>query len=236
MGVEVRGPKIILVTDPGYTDERIVDVVEAATAAVPPGSLAVQLRDKIRDPAELGTFAAKLRTITRAKDAWLIVNGDARLAKEIGADGVHLGGRAMTIAEARTLLGPRAWISIAAHSDDAVRAAVAEGADAALVSPIFPTESPKSEMRVRVKEGGGPATAGSSLGDVKLPRGIDALQSARQIAGTKCLIYALGGVTSKNARDCVGAGADGVALIRGLLGSQDPAAEARALHDAVVRS
>jgi thiamine-phosphate diphosphorylase len=221
----VRGPKIILVTDPGYSDEKIIDTVESAASAVPPGSLAVQLRDKIRDPADLGSFAARLRAITLGKDAWLIVNGDARLAKEVGADGVHLGGRAMTIAEARAILGSRSWISIAAHSDDAVRAGVAEGADAALVSPIFPTESPKSEMRMRVREP-----------DVKLPRGIEALQSARQIAGTSCLIYALGGVTSKNARECVTAGADGIALIRGLLGSQDPAVEARALHDAVVRT
>jgi thiamine-phosphate pyrophosphorylase len=137
----------------------------------------------------------------------------------------RLGGAAGTIASARATAGKQSWISVAAHSDAAVRAAVAEGADAALVSPIFPT-APASEMRVRVR---GPSSAPGG----KTPRGTHALESARSIAPASFAIYALGGVSSHNAKSCIDAGADGVALIRGLLAAEDPVAETKALWRAL---
>jgi len=135
------------------------------------------------------------------KKQLLVINSDVDLAREIGADGVHLpkGG----VAAARAVL-PRAWISLAAHDDDDVRRAVSEGADAALVSPIFATP------------GKGP------------PRGLEAIRAARAIA-PQLAIYALGGVDESNAAACRAAGATGVAVIRALFDAPDPAAAARAL-------
>ena len=199
-------PRLILVTDRGYSDDAIVAAVEAAASAVPRGALAVQLRDKRRPIVELRVFASRLRVTTRQAGAMLVINGDARLAHDVGADGVHLGGDAISIAAARSICGPGAWISIAAHSDAAVRAAAAQGANAALVSPIFATAK-------------------------KPPRGIEALASARAIAESAksaLLLYALGGVTPALARRCVQAGAYGMAAIRALLAAPSPAAEARA--------
>lgn len=216
------GPKLIIVTDPGYPDDVIVRAIEAVASVLAPGAVGVQLRDKTRDIVSLRLLASRLRVLTRAKGAMLFINGDARLARDVAADGVHLGGGAMSIAEARSVCGANAWVSIAAHSDDAVRAAVREGANAALVSPIFPTTSGAlaSEARVRIPR-------------PKQPRGVEALESARAIAQGKIALYALGGVTAANARDCVESGADGVAVIRAILGSEDPATEARAFASAV---
>jgi thiamine monophosphate synthase len=73
----MRGPKIILVTDPAYEDDAIVDTIEAAASALPPGALGVQLRDRIREKGELARFAERLRRVTRDKDAWLVINGSA---------------------------------------------------------------------------------------------------------------------------------------------------------------
>ncbi len=84
-----------------------------------------------------------------------------------------------------------------------------DGADGALVSSIF-------------------AVPGKAIG-----RGVAALKSARAVAPAGFLIYALGGVDHTNTADCVKAGADGVAAIRALLLATDPAAEARAIHDAL---
>lgn len=223
-------PRIVLVTDPGYSDDAILATVESAAAVLPRGALAVQLRDKRRPIVELRVFASRLRIATRQVGAMLLINGDAQLARDIGADGVHLGGGAISIAAARAVCGPGAWISIAAHSDDAVRAAAKEGANAALVSPIFPTDKPtggastsptsptqKSETRVRVK--------GASL---ERPRGVEALTSARGIVGHGLFLYALGGVTPALTRRCMQAGADGVAVIRALLAAARPEDEARA--------
>lgn len=201
----MRGPRLIIVTDPAYADDAILRAIEAASSVVPPGVIGVQLRDKARNVVALRVFASRLRVLTRAKGAWLLINGDAKLAKDVGADGVHLGGGAISIEEARRICGGKSWISIAAHSDAAVRAAAREGADAVLVSPIF----------------------------AKRPRGVEAIEKAHGIAKTKLAVYALGGVTPTNAGACVAAGADGVAVIRAILASTDPASTTRAFAEAM---
>jgi thiamine-phosphate pyrophosphorylase len=209
-------PQIVLVTDPTFSDEAIVRCIEAAGLALPPGALCVQLRDKRRARCSLRVFAGQLRVVTRRVGASFVVNGDAHLARDVGADGVHLGGGAATPAQTRAILG-RGWISVAAHDDGDVERAVTGGADAVLVSPIFPTRS------------------GSLPGAEKKPRGRAALASARNVAGRKLAVYALGGVTHETASSCVAAGADGVAVVRVLLASPDPARSARRLHDAILR-
>jgi thiamine-phosphate pyrophosphorylase len=208
-------PRIILVTDPVFGDDGIVRCVEAVARALPAGTLSVQLRDKQRALVSLRVFASRLRLVTRAVGASLVVNGDARLARDVGADGVHLGKGAGTVQDARAVCGAAAWISVSAHSDGAVRRGAGDGADAVLVSPVFPSRPPS--IHSTAKEG----------------RGLDALRSAHAIAAGKLAVYALGGVDGENARACAEAGADGVALIRALLSSPEPARVARAIHDAL---
>jgi thiamine-phosphate pyrophosphorylase len=211
----IANARIILITDPAFGDDTIVRFVRLVAEALPDAWLCVQLRDKRRPLISLRLFASRLRLVTRSAGASLVINGDARLARDVGADGVHLGRNAGTVRDARSVCGERAWISVAAHSDDAVRAAVAGGADAVLVSPVF-------------------STRGTFLVDRTKPgRGIDALRSARRIAAGRASVYALGGVTADNAGACVKAGADGVAVIRALLATAEPARAARAVRDAV---
>jgi len=200
-------PPILLVTDPAYPDDAIVRRIEDAARAPPPRSLAVQLRDKRRDLDAVRHFARRLREVTRSVGALFLVNGHATIAREVAADGVHLGVGAGTVAEARAVAGRDAWITVAAHSDAAVTTALEQHADAVLVSPVF------------ASHGKGPA------------RGVAAIAHARSIGAGDIAIYALGGVTPHNAGDCIAAGADGVAVIRALLLSEDPAGVARAFHD-----
>jgi thiamine-phosphate pyrophosphorylase len=208
-------PRVILVTDPVFGDDGIVRCVEAVARALPAGTFCVQLRDKQRALVSLRVFASRLRLVTRSLGAGLLINGDPRLARDVGADGVHLGRDAGTVAEARVTCGPSAWISVSAHSDGAVRRALADGADAALVSPVFPSRPPS--VYAEEKEG----------------RGLDALRSARVVAGDRLRLYALGGVDADNARACAQAGADGVAVVRALLACPEPGRVARAMHDAL---
>jgi thiamine-phosphate pyrophosphorylase len=208
-------PRIILVTDPVFGDDAIVRCVEIVCAELPSGWLCVQLRDKQRPVVGLRLFASRLRLVTRAAGASLVVNGDARLARDVGADGVHLGKGAGTVDDARKVLGPKAWISVSAHSDGAVRRGIADGADAVLVSPVFPSRPPS--VYAPSKEG----------------RGLDALRSAKKLAAGRIAVYALGGVDADNARACAAAGADGVAVVRALLASPEPARVARAIEEAL---
>jgi thiamine-phosphate pyrophosphorylase len=215
-------PRIVLVTDPAYGDDGIVRCVKAVASALPPGWLAVQLRDKRRALVSLRVFAGELRVVTRAVGAALVVNGDAEVARDVGADGVHLPGRQVSdlagaVEKTRRTMGRPARVSVAAHSDEDVERAVSEGADAVLVSPVFDSRDKKG-------------------------RGVEALESARRIVrsatGRRMAVVALGGIDAKNAAACVQAGADAVAVMRGLLGAAgagDPYRTAQALHDAIAR-
>jgi thiamine-phosphate pyrophosphorylase len=205
-------PRLVLVTDPVFGDDAILRCVSAVAVALPEGALSVQLRDKRRARVSLRIFAQRLRACTRAAGARLVINADAALARDVGADGVHLGGDAGSVAAAREVLGRGAWISVAAHSDEQARAAAAAGADALLVSPIFESRSASPLDPSR-----------------KAPRGLGSLRTAREAAGPGVKLYALGGVSVERVGACAAAGADGVAVIRALLGSRDPVRDAGAM-------
>ncbi len=219
MTVGARGarPRIVLVTDPAFGDEAILRCVARTAEALPSGWLCVQLRDKVRTRTGLRLFARQLRRVTSDVGALLVVNGDAVVARDSGADGVHLGGGGGAPEEARAVFGRGAWISMAAHCDDDVRAAIDGGADAVLVGPIFSSRPPS------------PGAAS------KAGRGVGALRAAHALAAPHVAVVALGGVTPEKARDCANGGADGVGVIRALLGSDDPGRVARAFHDALAR-
>ena len=198
----MQTPRVLLITDAAYANEVVLGVILAAGKALPVGAFAVQLRDKRRSIAERAAWAERLRGATREVEAALIVNGDVELARAVQAEGVHFGGgtTAADVASAEGL-----WRSAAAHSADEAVLAVERGVDAILVSPIFSTPG-KAEAR-----------------------GVGALREAASLVRGKCAVIALGGVDAGNARPCRDAGADGVAVIRALLASREPAEIARAL-------
>jgi thiamine-phosphate pyrophosphorylase len=161
-----------------------------ALSASARGRFAVQLRDPALSGRALFALGARLREATRALGAALIVNDRLDLALALGADGVHLGRRSVTVAVARALLPPGTWISVACHAVADVAQAAADGADAAVLSPIF------------ASPGKGP------------PLGRGALREARAAVGEGIQLVALGGVDAANAGDCLAAGAGAVAAIR----------------------
>jgi acyl carrier protein len=174
-------------------------VIRDAARALPHGAFAVQVRDKTATKEQLVTLCRTLLVATRStgRGARLLVNGDVDVALAVGADGVHVPAAA-SVSATRRALGERAIVTAAAHDDDQVRRALAEGADAALVSPIFETP------------GKGP------------PAGLAALERARALAeGSRLAVVALGGVDASRAASCAAAGAHAVAVIRALFDAED---------------
>lgn len=194
-------PRLTLVTDDAWDDERVLEVVTAVGRSFPGGPFAVQLRDKKRGAPERAAWGARLREAVKDAGASFIVNGSAEAARELDADGVHFGGQSTDDDVER---GHGLWRSLAAHSEDDVLRAVRLRVDAVLVSPIYATP------------GKGPA------------RGVDAIRRAVMLAGHVGVI-ALGGVTPERAPRCFDAGARGVAVIRALLDAEDVRLAARAL-------
>lgn len=184
---------IVLVTDPRYAVDHLVGCVRRVRDAVGDDELVVQVRDKDCIERRDETFAEIAKTGAR-----VVLNGAPEDALRLGAYGVHLGGDRPDVARARVLLGDDAWISIAAHDDEAIESAVAARATAALVSPIFDTPGKGS------------------------PRGVEALARARAICDGRVRIIALGGIDSRRAASCREAGADGIAVIRAVFDASDP--------------
>ncbi|MEO8601662.1 MAG: thiamine phosphate synthase, partial [bacterium] len=148
-----------------------------------------------------------LRQLTARAGAALIINDRVDVALACGADGVHLPRHGMHIAEARALLGPARVIGVSTHAPSEVADAATAGADFAVIGPIFDTPS-KHQYGA--------------------PLGLAALSAARAVAPTLPL-FAIGGIDAGNAAAARQHGADGVAVIRAVLGANDPRAAAQAL-------
>lgn len=86
------------------------DLVEAphalqAEEACKAGAQWIQLRVKNTPCAEWKEIALQTQAVCRNYGAKLIINDSMTLAKDVGADGVHLGKRDISTAEARRVLG-----------------------------------------------------------------------------------------------------------------------------------
>ncbi len=143
----------------------------------------IQLRNREASARELTRLVK-----TAMEFAPVLVNDRADVAIACNAAGVHL--RSGSIA-AKTLKHLTALIvSVACHSAEDVERAEAEGADYAVLAPIF---SPLSKQ------------------DSRPPLGLDALR--RICRERRIPVIALGGITESNAAQCTEAGAAGVAGI-----------------------
>lgn len=169
-----------------------------------PFAACLQLRSKTLARPALLEVATALRDACNTAAVTFIINDDARLAREVAADGVHLGEHDGAIAAARALLGQQAIIGASCYDDlQRARDAIAAGADYVAFGAFFP--SPTKPGARRASSG---LLAGST--DLGVPR------------------VAIGGITPDNARPLVAAGADLIAVVSGVFDAPDPMAAARA--------
>lgn len=175
-------PPLLFFTDPERTPD-----AEAIARTLPAGSAIVFRAFGAPDAEAQGR---RLAAVARRCGLKLLVGADLSLARRLGADGVHLPERLAHRAAAIKAAHPRWIVTAAAHSLRAARSA--QGADAVVVSAIFPSNSP---------------SAGSPMG---IPRLAGLVRQARRP------VYALGGVRDENARRVISAGAKGLAAVEGL--------------------
>lgn len=167
-----------------------------------PFASCLQLRCKSMDADALREAASLLRVACRAATVPFIVNDDARLAREVGADGVHLGEHDGSIADARALLGEDAIIGVSCYDSlQRARDAAAAGADYVAFGAFFPSPTKPNARRA-------------------------ALDLLRDSAALGLPRVAIGGITADNAGTLVDAGADLVAVIGGVFDAPDPVAAA----------
>ena len=203
-----RKPKreygLYVVTDEGLSVGLSHSLI--ARQALKGGADVIQLRDKTMGGRRLMEQAVQIRRLTKEAKKLFIVNDRLDIALACGADGVHLGQEDMALADARRL-APRPFIiGTTVHDVDEAKEAERGGADYLGLSPIFST--------------GSKADAGAACG-VGM---IAAVKNAVSVP-----VVAIGGIGPSNARDVLGAGADGLAVISAVVSQPDIAAAARRL-------
>jgi thiamine-phosphate pyrophosphorylase len=180
------------------------DVLHARVAPLLPFATCLQYRNKRAAAVQRRVEAAMLAGLCRAAGVRFIVNDDARLAADVGADGVHLGEHDGPPSDARRILGPAAIVGVSCY-DELRRAhdAVALGADYVAFGAFYPSATKPNARRAT------PALLRDAA-----PLGVPRV--------------AIGGITPDNARPLVDAGADLIAIVGGVFDAPDPVAAARA--------
>lgn len=192
-------PVVHLITDRRIAPD-LAARADAALAGVPPGRVAVHLREKDLGGGELLALARALGAVCRVRGQLLLVNDRLDVALAAGADGVHLPSAGIPPEDARRLLGPAALVGVSCHSATDVARALSGGASYATFGPVYDTPS---------KRPFGP------------PVGLAALAAAcRQ----DLPLVALGGIDAARVPEVLAAGAAGVAVIRAWLTGPDPSA------------
>ena len=183
------------------------DEVDICRKAIRGGARVVQLRDKSRSKARVIESAQRLSEVCISSGIPFIMNDYADVAIAAKADGVHLGQGDLPVPAARRLLPIDMLIGCSAKTTEQAQQAEADSADYLAVGSIYPTTSKVDTTVV----------------------GIDGLRRIRESVSLP--IVAIGGITADNAGATVDAGADAVAVIGAVLGTDDVERAARRIAE-----
>ncbi|MDY0219980.1 MAG: thiamine phosphate synthase [Desulfobacterium sp.] len=184
------------------------NIETVVTQAIKAGVCCVQLREKNADTRTFLDRAIRLKSLLARTCTPLIINDRVDIALAAGADGVHLGQRDMPYARARELLGKNALIGLSVETWEDVDQA--QDLDLAYigVSPIFSTPTKT---------------------DTKSPWGLEGLARIKEFS--RHTLVAIGGLNASNAGKIVRAGADAIAVVSAICGSDDPLGATKRLND-----
>lgn len=194
---------IYLVTDDGCLQGRAL--IDCVREALEGGVTLVQYRAKTASSAEMYAEALQLKALCDSFKVPLIINDRLDIAMAVGAAGVHLGQDDLPCAAARKLLGEDYLIGVSAHNPAEAKAALQSGADYLGCGAVFGTAT-KADVK--------------KLGT----EGLAAICKAKGLP-----VVGIGGVTADNYREVRAAGADGAAIVSGILAQPDIRATVKAI-------
>ncbi len=193
------------------TDETLITEAQfhhVIKQALQGGAAIIQYRDKSDNRKKRQHQATTLRMLCNQYNALLLINDDLELARQVHADGVHLGKNDASIAAARETLGATAIIGISCYNQlELATRAENEGASYVALGAFF-TSTIKPEADIAKLD---------LLGEANTRLNIP--------------VCAIGGITTKNAKQVFDAGADMVAIISGLFAHQQVKSVSRQIAD-----
>ncbi|MFN3314220.1 MAG: thiamine phosphate synthase [Hyphomonas sp.] len=203
--------RLYLITPPQITDiPAFRNTLEAALGAGDVASLQIRLKGAAGGIDLEATRAVGKAVTAMAQEAGVavLINDSVDLAKELGADGVHVGWEDLPVKTARQMLGPDAIIGATAkNSYHRAMQAGEDGADYVAFGAFYPTATK----------------------DATVPAELELLTLWQSAMLLPCV--AIGGITAANAAPLVIAGADFLAVSAGVWQHEDgPEAAIRAFN------
>jgi thiamine-phosphate pyrophosphorylase len=184
------------ILDLGYVaPERLV---ETGRAMIDGGVDIVQLRAKGRPAEEILHLARELKPLFGRQDALFIVNDHPEVAKEVDADGVHIGQDDGLVPDVRRQLLPDQLVGKSTHSVEQAAAAEKEGADYIGVGPLFATPTKPDYV----------------------PVGLPLIAQVRQRVHIPQ--FCIGGIKRENLKEVLAAGATRAVVVSGILQAGTP--------------
>jgi thiamine-phosphate pyrophosphorylase len=174
------------------------EVASVAESVLQGGADVLQLRGKKQSPNELREIGAELHRLTKSAGVPLIINDHAEVARDLAAEGLHLGQDDLDIAAAREFVRrDDCLIGKSTHSLAQALAAAEEGADYIGFGPLFATPTKPDYA----------------------PIGLAEIHRAHELV--RLPIFCIGGIKLENLGEVLAAGAKRVVIVSGLLQSAD---------------
>lgn len=181
--------------------------LDSVRIALEGGCRWIQLRMKDTPTEDILPIAKETLTLCRQYEATFIIDDHVDLAKQIKADGVHLGKLDMPITEARSILGKNFIIGGTANTLEDIRMHYEAGADYIGCGPFRFTTTKKNLSTVLGLEGYREIVRKMRMEGIDLP------------------IVAIGGIEKEDIPSLMGTGITGIALSGSILRAEHPKEE-----------
>ena len=170
---------------------------EVIREALEGGATFMQIREKELPYDSFLALAKEVKKVTDEYHVPYVVNDEVEIAKEINADGVHIGQSDKALVEARKILGPDKIIGVSAQTVEQAIEAEKNGADYLGVGSIFTTST-------------------------KLDADDVSLETLRSICDAVSIpVVAIGGIKADNILKLKGTRVDGVAIVSGIFAAEN---------------
>ena len=183
------------VTDRSWLGEETL--YEQVEKALKGGATFIQLREKELDEEHFLEEAIALKELCHKYHVPFVINDNVKIAKEMDADGVHVGQSDMEAGDVRAKLGPDKIIGVSAQTVEQAVLAEKRGADYLGVGAVFPTNSKDDATDVSYE------TLKAICQAVSIP------------------VIAIGGITKDNVEELSGSGICGIAVISAIYGQKN---------------
>lgn len=182
--------------------------LSAVQQAILGGARLVQYRDKGKDTVGRYRQAIALAALCDKYHVPLMINDHPQLARDVQAQGVHIGAEDGLVTKARAIVGDEVCIGVSCYNDlERAREAYHDGADYLAFGRFFASHTKPHAVQAE------PTLLMQARAEFNAP------------------LVAIGGITPRNGTQLLTAGADALAVINGVLGQNDIRAAARAYVD-----